>query len=195
MATRHTLRARLGRESPGPRREPFLNTKPPPKIKARKANEPVSLFLPSGGFRPPCWTRRQRWGRGEGPREAASAGRKLGRAGTPTGDANAPRGHQTAGPGGGGGRRTAPGPGSHPHPTCLNLKSSRSPKPSASPAPLPQGRATPPCAQPGALEASRLLFHTFFKMYSESCSCSPWCWSQQHHSLARGLRGGCGGPA
>lgn len=85
-----------------------------------------------------------------------------------------------------------PGPGSHPHPTCPNLKSSRSPKPSASPAPLPQGRATPPCAQPGALEASRLLFHTFFKMYSEFCSCSPWRRSQQHHGLARGLRGARG---
>lgn len=50
--TLYILKTKLSvkRSQPQPQRTPFLNAKPPPKIKIKKANELVSLFLLSGGF-------------------------------------------------------------------------------------------------------------------------------------------------
>lgn len=102
-------------------RIPFLNAKPPPKIK--KANEPISLFLLPGGFCPPSRTRRQLLG---ARRQAPGAGWAPAPAGnrprareSPQGDVKAPGGHQPAGKCGGSGHKagktyrcgTLPGPG------------------------------------------------------------------------------------
>lgn len=50
--TLYILKTKLSvkRSQPQPQRTPFLNAKPPPKIKIKKANELFSLFLLSGGF-------------------------------------------------------------------------------------------------------------------------------------------------
>lgn len=66
-------------------RIPFLNAKPPPKIK--KANEPISLFLLPGGFCPPSRTHRQPLG---ARRQAPGAGRGL-KLGSSTDRKQAPR--------------------------------------------------------------------------------------------------------
>lgn len=172
----------------------FSSAKLPPKIKIKKANRLVSLFLLSGGFAR-CWRHNSRLlGPGVGPAHATRASRKPGHRGPPrtpklwggvTWDAEQGRCSpwDNVRP-----RHSVP-TGICPNPiSCSPLKS----VPHTS-LPSPPKQPDLPFPQDQTLESSWIpFFNTFLKMHSEShasypSACPEPMATNGHHSLKPGL--------